>query len=156
MEPREGCRETVCILWRNLTGESLDSEAKVGEGNEVEDESRGMKLKSALGYTIMFPSLRGGRLEASSQEELKGDPGKRYRHLGFPPFKRLACHLQKCPPLIKIHSHTELPINAGSFSLKNGPPKMIRLVKKASNMKQRNENKPKKLIRKQMILRKKF
>lgn len=65
-----------------------------------------------------FPSLQSRRLEGSSQEKMKGEPWKRYRHLGFSPFKKLACHLQQCSPLSKIHSHAELSLNTGTLSLK--------------------------------------
>ena len=123
LSPRVG--NQVCALWRNLNGETLDSEAKVGESNEAEDKNRGMKFKSACCTDTQWvsqpPKQETGGFFPKNEiffPENEGEPWKRYRHLGFPPFKKLACHLQQCPPLSKIRSHAEFSINTGSLNLK--------------------------------------
>ena len=64
--PTEG--DHVRALWRNLTGETLDSEAKFGKGNE--DENQGNEVRGWLlhSYPVGFPASKAGDWGCFSRE----------------------------------------------------------------------------------------
>ena len=74
-------------------------------------------------YISGFPASQAGNWRVLPKRNGGGTRGKDRDIWNFPHLKSWLAAYN--PPLTTIRSHTELPINAGSLDLKNGPAKMI-------------------------------